>query len=133
MFKYRYTKYFYGSRLSHIPDKHTESVFRFNIPSISLDINVIPFSVSLSLSENPAVRIKNPLYFVFRTKNLFWQKKVSLLPVSMPNHRIWVYLSAIFTQSKVLSFWSCLNIPDSQYLFIIIETMHLFTIMLKRI
>ena len=48
--KHRFTKYIYGSRLSHISDKPIVSVFQFDIPSISLNMLGISSSVSLSLS-----------------------------------------------------------------------------------
>ena len=70
LFKYRYTKYNYGSRLSHVPDKPSASVFRFDIPSISLDILDILFSISLLLSEKLGITITNALYLVFCTKNM---------------------------------------------------------------
>ena len=62
--------YLYESRLSHIPDKPSISVFQFNIPSMSLDILGISFTMSLSLSEKPGITITNALYLVFHTKNL---------------------------------------------------------------
>ena len=44
--------------------------FRFDIPSISLDILRISFPMSLPPSEKPGITIANVLYLVFRTKNL---------------------------------------------------------------
>ena len=43
--------------------------FQFNIPSMSLDILGISFTMSLSLSEKPGITITNALYLVFHTKN----------------------------------------------------------------
>ena len=44
--------------------------FRFDIPSISLDILGISFTMSLSLPEKPGITIANVLCLVSRTKNL---------------------------------------------------------------
>ena len=44
--------------------------FRFDIPSISLDILCILFQVPISLSEKPGITIINALYLVICTKNL---------------------------------------------------------------
>ena len=45
--------------------------FRFDIPSISLDISCILFPMPISLSEKPGITITNALYLVFCAKNSF--------------------------------------------------------------
>ena len=61
--------------------------FRFDIPSISLDILSISFPMSLPISGKPGITIINALYMVFCKKTWFNKKFFSLLPVSVLHHR----------------------------------------------
>ena len=61
--------------------------FRFDIPSISLDILSISFPMSLPISGKPGITIINALYMVFCKNTWFNKKFFSLLPVSVLHHR----------------------------------------------
>ena len=48
--------------------------FRFDIPSVSLDIPCVLFPMPISLFEKLGITIANALYLVFCTKNPFNKK-----------------------------------------------------------
>ena len=60
----------YGNQLPHIIDKSRITVFRFDIPSTSLDSLGISNSLLHSPSKKPGIMIASLLYLAIHTKHL---------------------------------------------------------------
>ena len=90
--------------MSHILDmpRYTR-FFPFDIPNILLNVLVIAFPLSLSLSKKLGITTTNTLCLVFLKKNLVQQKKISTIsPYPWYIRVICRYSSVTFTQFKVL-------------------------------
>ena len=94
--------------------------FRFDIPSISLDILDISFPVSLPFSDKPGITIKKCVILATSHEKLvLTTTKINLLPVFILHHRNFSILKLLtFAQSKVILIRGSLDFLEAEYLFI---------------
>ena len=119
--------YVYGSWLSRILDKPNIWVFlnwytKYVTWCTWYIISNVTFTIWKTWYNNCKCAAPGILHKKFSlTKNLS-----ACSPFSYYITGIYQYLSVTFTQSKVLSFWICLDFQDAQCLFISIQVVHFF-------